>query len=116
VLTSSEMGSIVDRYDGDAERVALELVDAANEAGGKDNISVIFVAGPGFVGAGSKAMGEARARHAITRTGRRTILRKLLGSRLPWLIAGILLGMILWAVIEKVRAAPTGGPEIHVAL
>jgi hypothetical protein len=93
---------VVERYDGDAERVALELVDAANEASGKDNISVVFVAGPEFLGTGSKAMTDARTRHAITRTRRRSRLRRLLVSRLPWLIAGILLGMLLWAVIQRV--------------
>ena len=71
VLTSRAIGSIIERYDGDAERVAHELVDAANEAGGKDNISVVFVAGPDFLGVDSKAMAEARGRHAITRTRRR---------------------------------------------
>jgi serine/threonine protein phosphatase PrpC len=100
-LTSSEISAIVERYDGDAERVALELVDAANEASGKDNISVVFVAGPEFLGTGSKAMTDARTRHAITRTRRRSRLRRLLVSRLPWLIAGILLGMLLWAVIQR---------------
>ena len=101
-LTSAEISSVVERYDGDAERVALELVDAANEASGKDNISVVFVAGPDFLGVGSKAMVDARSRHAITRTRRRSRLRKMLVSRLPWLIAGILLGMLLWALIQKI--------------
>lgn len=100
-LTSAEIGSIVERYDGDAGRVAMELVDAANEASGKDNISVVFVAGPEFLGAESQGMREARGRHAVTRTRRGNAMRRLLASRLPWLLAGILLGMILWAVVER---------------
>jgi hypothetical protein len=109
-LTSSEISSVIERYDGDAERVALELVDAANEASGNDNISVVFVAGPEFLGVGSKAMVDARSRHAITRTRRRSKLRRLLVSRLPWLIAGILLGMLLWARIEKMLPAGWATP------
>jgi serine/threonine protein phosphatase PrpC len=101
VLTSAEISSIVERYDGDAECVALELVDAANEASGKDNISVVFVAGSEFLGAESKAMQGARVRHAVTRRRRRSRVRRLLTSRLPWLVAGILLGMMLWAVAER---------------
>jgi serine/threonine protein phosphatase PrpC len=101
VLTSSEISAIVERYDGDAERVALELVDAANEASGKDNISVVFVAGPDFLGVDSKAMTDARTVHAITRMRRRGRWRRLLASRIPWLLAGIVLGMILWAFIER---------------
>ena len=31
---------------GDADAVSKRLVEAANEAGGRDNISVVFVAGP----------------------------------------------------------------------
>ncbi len=66
MLTSAEIGAIVQRYSGDASQVARELIDAANQAGGKDNISVIFVAGPDFLGADSQAMLEARTRHSIT--------------------------------------------------
>ncbi len=49
-LTAAEINDIVQRYSGDAAVVAQELVDAANRMGGKDNISVIFVAGPEFAG------------------------------------------------------------------
>ncbi len=101
VLTSAEIGAVVERYDGDASRVALELVDAANEASGKDNISVVFVAGPEFLGSDSESMAEARGRHAVTRTRRRSRLRRLVASRFLWLVTGILLGMMLWAVVEK---------------
>jgi serine/threonine protein phosphatase PrpC len=116
-LTSAEISEVIERYDGDAERVALELVDAANEASGKDNISVVFVAGPDFLGVGSKAMLDARTRHSITRTRRRSKLRRLLVSRLPWLIAGILLGMLLWAQIGKILPAgwtPIGAARVSI--
>jgi len=103
VMTSSEINAVVERYDGDAQRVALELVDAANEASGKDNVSVVFVAGPDFLGTQSKTMEDARTRHAITRTPRRS--RRLL-SHLAWLIAGILLGMLLWAAIDRIKFHP----------
>jgi len=65
MLTSAEIGSIVQRYSGDASTVARALVAAANEAGGKDNISVIFVAGPEFLGSDSEEA-RARTRHSIT--------------------------------------------------
>ena len=66
MLTSAEISSIVERYSGDPESTAQELVDAANQQGGKDNISVVFVAGPEFLGNDSEAMLEARVRHSIT--------------------------------------------------
>lgn len=61
MLTAAEMNTIVQGYSGDPGEVARELVDAANRMGGKDNVSVIFVAGPEFMG-GS----EARMRNSIT--------------------------------------------------
>ena len=64
MLTSAEISAIIERYSGDPASVAEELVAAANDVGGKDNISVIFVAGPEFVGSASGS--EARAAHAIT--------------------------------------------------
>jgi PPM family protein phosphatase len=66
MLTSAEIGSIVERYSEDPTITAQGLVDAANQMGGKDNISVVFIAGPEFVGIESEPMLEARARHSIT--------------------------------------------------
>src|SRR5260370_27733874 len=58
VLTSAEISAVVEQYDDEPGRIAQMLVDAANEAGGKDNISVIFVAGSGIHGKGpSRARG-----------------------------------------------------------
>ncbi|MBZ5594588.1 MAG: protein phosphatase 2C domain-containing protein [Acidobacteriia bacterium] len=66
MLTSAVISSVVERYCGDPEITARELVAEANRQGGKDNISVIFVAGPEFLGSESEAMSEARARHSVT--------------------------------------------------
>jgi serine/threonine protein phosphatase PrpC len=66
MLTSAEMNEIVQRYSGDPSVVVRELVDAANRMGGKDNISVVFVAGPEFLGDQSEAVAEARTRNSIT--------------------------------------------------
>ncbi len=58
---------MIERYDGDPEQVARELVEAANVAGGTDNITAIFVAGSEFLGNASPAAAEARVRNAITK-------------------------------------------------
>ena len=63
VLPSMAIRDIVERYHGDPAHVARELVDAANEAGGKDNITALFVAGSEF----RPSRREARERHATTR-------------------------------------------------
>ena len=63
MLTSVEINAIVQQYCGDPAAVAEDLVAAANQMGGLDNISAIFVAGPEFVGSEAET---DRARHAIT--------------------------------------------------
>jgi serine/threonine protein phosphatase PrpC len=104
LVTVAEMSAIIDRYDGDAERVAKDLVDAANRAGGKDNITAVFVAGREFLGSESSAMAEARARHSITRAREATAqappaathrLREALTSRVAFLIYGFAIGVAL---------------------
>src|SRR5579872_995448 len=66
-LTSAEILDIIEGYEGDPARVADDLVETANAAGGDDNITAIFVAGSEFLGNASTAAGEARARNAITK-------------------------------------------------
>lgn len=100
LLTSSEISSIADHYAGDPAVIAQALVNAANEAGGKDNISVIFVAGPEFLGSASRPMTEARTRHAITRMRSGSSRFRVLG-RVVWLVVGMVLGAIAWNLIER---------------
>jgi serine/threonine protein phosphatase PrpC len=101
VLTAAEIGAIAERYDGDPESIVRVLVDAANDAGGKDNISVIFVAGPEFLGSASRPMSEARTRHAVTRMRRSSGSWRFWAERFAWLIAGVILGAIAWVMIER---------------
>jgi serine/threonine protein phosphatase PrpC len=101
LLTSAEINEIVDRYDGDPGQVAGELVDAANDAGGKDNITVIFVGGADFRGRDSDTMLRARERHSITRE--RTASGDsppAPGGRFTWLILGMVIGLLLGAALE----------------
>ncbi len=98
-LTSSQINAIVEQYDGDPGRIAELLVDAANSAGGKDNISVVFIAGPEFLGVHSPAMAEARARHAITRMRSTPNRWKARLIRLLWFVAGVVTGMLLRNVL-----------------
>ncbi|MBV8550316.1 MAG: protein phosphatase 2C domain-containing protein [Acidobacteriaceae bacterium] len=67
VLTSAQIAGILDHFEGDPQRTTQELVEAANLAGGIDNVSVILIAGSDFVGSGASALATGRARHAITR-------------------------------------------------
>jgi serine/threonine protein phosphatase PrpC len=102
LLTSAEMLEVMERYDGDPAQVADELVEAANLAGGTDNITAIFVAGSEFLGNASPAAAEARARNAVTKArddevaapGRSSVAR-VLTTRVAFLIYGFVLGVVL---------------------
>jgi serine/threonine protein phosphatase PrpC len=101
VLPSMAIRDIVERYHGDPAHVARELVDAANEAGGKDNITALFVAGSEF----RPSRREARERHATTRmraapSATPGALRRFFTGRVAFLLYGLLFGLLLAAVLE----------------
>lgn len=50
LVTSEEMRRIVEAHAGDPDLAARELIDAANAAGGKDNVTVVLVEGERFKG------------------------------------------------------------------
>lgn len=100
-LTTGEMVDVIEQYAGEPEPIAQMLVQAANEQGGTDNVSVIFVAGEEFVGAHSPSMRDARTRHAITRTRLGRGLWQAYRARLLWLAIGMLIGMILWGAGQR---------------
>lgn len=93
-LTAAQIRAITGRYGGDPARVAAELVEAANDAGGRDNITALFVAGPKFRGGD----GVTRPRFAVTRPRTRT---SPFAGRLAFLTYGMLIGMLLWVVLRS---------------
>jgi serine/threonine protein phosphatase PrpC len=106
LLTSAEMLDVIERYNGDPAQVARDLVEAANVAGGNDNITAIFVAGSEVLGSASPAAAEARTRNAITKArdsmveeqpskGGRSKVARALTTRVAFLIYGFLLGLVL---------------------
>ena len=92
-LTSRRIREIAERYAGDAAQTARNLVDAANQAGGRDNITAVFVAGPAFRGRSA----ATRPRLGVTRIRPR---RRVWSGRVAFLSYGLLLGMLLWAVLR----------------
>jgi len=94
-VSSARVREIVEGYDGDPAQVAKELVEAANCADGADNITAVFVAGPKFRG----RTGVTRPRSATTRV---RALKSVFGGRAAFLIYGLLIGMLIWA-LWKVR-------------
>lgn len=97
-LTSAQVREIVESYAGDPARVACDLVDAANDAGGKDNITALFVAGAEFRGRRPGESTGARTRDLSTVGRWAPVLRRWLTGRAAFLIYGLLLAMTLWLV------------------
>ena len=106
LLTSAEMLEVMERYNGDPAQVAHELVEAANVAGGNDNITAIFVAGSEFLGNASPAAAEARGRNAITKAREGVVeeergrgigskVARALTTRIAFLVYGFVLGVVL---------------------
>lgn len=94
LLPSGAIREIVERYDGDPAQVARELVQAAVEAGGDDNVTALMVVGSEFRG---------RARHSTTRL--RTAARpprraSVLTGRVAFLFYGAVLGFLLCAALH----------------
>jgi len=100
LVTAAQVRDIVDRYHGDAARVAAELVEAAVKAGGIDNVTALFVAGAEFRGSPSRPSRITRPRLGATRAHK---LRGLLTGRLAFLGYGLMIGMLLWAVVRAAR-------------
>ncbi len=60
-VASSEIAQVVAERAGDPWRVARELVQRANEAGGKDNVSVVYIEGAGVMPKVPRAEPEKQA-------------------------------------------------------
>ena len=86
MVSSAVILRTVRRQSGAPERVVGSLVDAANKAGGKDNITVVYAEGPEFAAA-SKALETTPEERGAIDPGRRT--------RLTWLAVGLLGGLLV---------------------
>jgi hypothetical protein len=93
LVSSRQILSIVEANAGNPHMAARSLIEAANEAGGKDNITVVLVEGPRF------APG-VRRRHSSPRTTLplEPIRPAIFTSRLAFLIYGFLLAipLVFW--------------------
>ena len=113
---SGEIQRAVERHAGEPARAVEELIGAANEAGGKDNVTVVVVEGESFAASAAAAPGAAGGGGAM--------------GRAVWFVAGLALAAAaawfsrsLWVpkpVVEKPRVLAVGRgaayPSIAAAL
>ncbi len=100
MLSSAAIERIVRRHAGDAGQVADALVGAANEAGGKDNVTVVYVEGPAFARTATAGAG-AHVHHNPVARAARWVVR----SRTTWFAMGAL-AAVLAALLLLSRMGP----------
>ena len=88
LVTSRQILSIVEAHAGNPQMGARALIEAANEAGGKDNITVVLVEGPRFAPGVRRRMSSPRTSIPLAPARPRLFL-----SRWAFLLYGILLAV-----------------------
>ncbi|HYP05062.1 MAG TPA: right-handed parallel beta-helix repeat-containing protein, partial [Bryobacteraceae bacterium] len=107
LITSTQMLSIVEQHAGDPQGTVQNLIDAANQAGGKDNITVVFIEGDRFAGAVRR---RASGTRKVLPEFRRDPSTNLLGNRVLFLLIGIALGcaIAIYGLKPHWRLTPEG--------
>jgi serine/threonine protein phosphatase PrpC len=90
-VPSSSIAQIVVKCAGDPGRVVNALIEAANDAGGKDNVTAVYVEGERFaaeVGPPSRPAKQESGRHSVARIALVILLFALIGAILgrPWIL------------------------------
>jgi serine/threonine protein phosphatase PrpC len=130
MLPASTVAHIITQHAGNPERVVETLVAAANDAGGRDNVTVVYAEMPGFPRAIYGGAFEELApteplpeRHqaaagvddaaGASGGGIGQMARSVVGSRITWFALGLLAGVVgalmltLYAARSQVRASQT---------
>jgi serine/threonine protein phosphatase PrpC len=94
LVPSSEMVRIVREHAGDERALVQRLVDAANAAGGKDNVSVVFAAGDRFAEDFPRAAGRGSEPAASAQEPR------FWRRRSTSFVLGMLAGMALYGAVQ----------------
>jgi len=119
LITSGEVRAAFERYAPDYETVIAALVDAANHAGGKDNITAVAVASPGYKPRPVEAPIEIVARPAAPPARR---WPAVFYGGLAGLVAGIAIGFAVpyvrsqFASAEGPRTLIVGSAGINATL
>ncbi len=113
MIPSATIERIVRAHAGDAEAVVTALVAAANDAGGRDNVTVVYAEASGF----ASAVRTGRVGFPNAATANPTLLRRFVDHRTTWFALGAVLGLLA-AVLLAWRlslAPPVGGRTIIAA-
>ena len=116
MVSSATIEQLVRQHAGRPGRIADVLIAAANDAGGKDNVTVVYAEGPAFAqavrsrldeGAGNSGGPAVRPdRDRVSAPdGRRTspagVTRRILRSRTTWFSVGAVVGVLVALVLAS---------------
>lgn len=92
---------LIERHAGDPESGVRALIDASNQAGGKDNVSAILVETPDYqaIQEGTKSSGAAIHRRSM--------------PRWAWFVSGVLTAAVLFGVLRPCLEQTASGVLIH---
>lgn len=111
LVDSASVEGTIRRFAGDPRAVVAALVGAANDAGGKDNVTVVYVEGDQFAASNvsSGKTGNLDASATSRRSWRRAGL--LIGGVMA-MVAGFALGWWydLWPALQSAAIIPTAPP------
>jgi serine/threonine protein phosphatase PrpC len=104
MVSSAAIDQLVRQHAGSPEAVVAALIAAANDEGGKDNITVVYAEGTGFTGAVRRTSTQARPttppplpsdkpREPATKASR-SVARSIVRSRATWFVAGVIAGVL----------------------
>lgn len=85
MVPSAVIERTIRAHAGDPDRIVRALVDEANSAGGKDNVTVVYAEGPDFAAASSTSIVAANHRHTTN---------PVWSTRLIWLSLGLVAGFL----------------------
>jgi serine/threonine protein phosphatase PrpC len=104
MVPSATIDHIVRRHAGSPEEVAEALVNAANDAGGKDNVTVVYAEAPGFARAVQRTLAKPGQAVAAAPNGPEVagkapnglvrFARWIVRSRTTWFAFGALVGVL----------------------
>jgi serine/threonine protein phosphatase PrpC len=119
MVSSPSIERTVRQHAGDPPRVVEALILAANEAGGRDNVTVVYIEGDAFAPSLGTAQGEAPAPPAAPAAGAEAHPSGFWKSRATWLslglAAGLALGLALaWGLTLYAPISPVAGRTLIV--
>ena len=114
MLTGAAIERTIRQHAGNPAAVTRALIDAANAAGGKDNVTVVYVEGPRFAAASATsavptAAAPAAGSPAIP-AGPPSLLRRIFASRVLWFTIGAIAGVALAYGLQRYLEAEPALP------